>query len=108
MASPTSFPDIWGMLAALIISVVSATISISRRILGGHQFSILWLVSEFLSAILCGYLMYHTYPAVDPVLPDWMTLPVAVAVAAHSGGRIFQEIEAMMLERCSSLIKRHW
>ena len=92
-------PDFWGLVSALIISTVSGFISIARRILQGHPANVLWIISEFLTAILCGYLMYHAYPKIQPSVPEWITLPVAIAVAAHIGGRVFQEIEAQLLRK---------
>lgn len=86
-------PDFWDLLGAIIVSTISGIVSISRRILNGQPASLLWVVSEFLSAILCGYLMYSTYPTIQGDVPKWFTLPVAIAVAAHIGGRVFQEIE---------------
>lgn len=91
-------PDLWELLIALFISVISGTLSIARRVIAGHPASILWILTEFLTAILCGYLMYNTYPLISGSLPEWLTLPVAVAVAAHSGGRIFQELEHTLVK----------
>lgn len=85
--------DLWDLLGALIVSVISGFVSISRRIINGQKASLLWVISEFLSAILCGYLMYSAYPMLKPDMPKWFTLPVAIAVAAHIGGRVFQEAE---------------
>ena len=99
MMFPIIPPDFLEFLAAIIISSVSAFISISRRLLNGHAFSALWVISEFLTAILCGYLMYDSYPTINAMLPEWITLPVAVAISAHSGGRIFQEIEAIFINQ---------
>jgi hypothetical protein len=98
-------PDIWGVLSALIISTISGFISIARRILSGHPANLLWIISEFLTAILCGYLMYHAYPTLQESLPEWVTLPVAIAVAAHVGGRVFQELEATILRKYAELMK---
>lgn len=92
-------PDIWGLVGAFVISTVSGFISISRRVLSGHQATWLWVVSEYLTAILCGCLMYNTFPVIQKFLPEWVTLPVAVAVAAHIGGRVFQEAESVILKR---------
>lgn len=97
--SPPPNSDFWGLVMALVVSTVSAFISISKRILRGHQATWLWVISEYLTAILCGYLTYHAYPAVAAIAPDWFTLPMAVAIAAHSGGRIFQEIEEIILKK---------
>jgi hypothetical protein len=94
--SPNTPPDldIVGALSALVISLVSGFISIARRILAGHAAGLLWITSEFSTAILCGYLMYNGYPSISPSLPAWVTLPIAVAFSAHVGGRIFQELES--------------
>lgn len=101
-------PDGIDLIVTFILSVISGTVSIARRILQGQPTSWLWVVSEFLIAILCGYLMYDAYGTLEPWLPKWVTLPVAVAVAAHSGGRIFQESEETLIkfvERLLGLIK---
>jgi len=87
-------PDFWDLLGALIVSTISGIVSISRRVLNGQQASLLWVVSEFMTAILCGYLMFSTYPYIVDDVPKWFTLPVAIAVAAHIGGRALQEVEA--------------
>lgn len=90
-------PEIWEFITAIVISVVSGAISISRRVIRGRAWTWLFVFSEFLTAILCGYLMYNAYPTVSSYLPAWCTLPVSVAFVAHSGGRIFQEIESVIL-----------
>lgn len=86
-------PNLFELILALIISMISGFISISRRILRGQPATILWVISEFLAAILCGYLMYYTYPTIEHALPGWVNLPIAVATSAHIGGRAFQELE---------------
>jgi len=96
---PMSAQDIAGILTAIAISIVSGAIAITRRIVEGYSSSVLWVISEFLTAILCGYLMYNAYPYLDPSLPDFITLPVAVAFVAHSGGRIFQEVESALIKQ---------
>lgn len=85
--------DYWSLLGALIISTVSGVISITQRIALGHRATLIWVISEFLAAILCGYLMYNAYPTLQEDLPKWATLPVLVALAAHVGGRSFQMME---------------
>lgn len=92
-------PDVTGILTALLISLISGFISIAQRIVRGRDANILWVTSEFLSAILCGYLMYDAYPAASQHLPDWVSLPIAVAIAAHMGGRTFQGIEVAVTDR---------
>lgn len=96
---PLNTQDIAGILTAVAISIISGVVSITRRIASGYSGSLLWVISEFLTAILCGYLMYNAYPFLDPVLPDFITLPVAVAFVAHSGGRIFQEVESSIIKQ---------
>lgn len=89
--------DILTVTVVLVISLVSGFISIAQRIARGQVISKLWIVSEFMAAILCGYLMYDVYPNVS--FPSWMTMPVMVALAAHTGGRCFQEIEQYLYQR---------
>lgn len=96
-------PDMFGLLTAFIISLVSGFISIAQRIARGREASLLWVTSEFFSAILCGYLMYDAYPIATNYLPDWVSQPVATAVAAHMGGRMFQGMEAAVTARYKSL-----
>jgi hypothetical protein len=93
----TQPPELWELITAILISIVSGAIAISQRVLKGHKWTKLFIFSEFLTAILCGYLMYTAYPTIHPYLPNWCTLPVSVAFVAHSGGRIFQELESIIL-----------
>jgi len=99
-------PSFWDLLGAFLVSVISGFISISRRVISGHQASILWVISEFLTAILCGYLMFTAYPQIQADVPKWFTLPIAVAFAAHVGGKVFQEIENAVLRKYLKLFDR--
>lgn len=92
-------PDLIGLMGALVISVISGTISITQRIVRGREASILWVTSEYLSAALAGYLMYTVYPSLADDLPKWANLPVMVAVVAHFGGRTFQGLESFLIQR---------
>lgn len=91
--------DLWSLLGALIISTVSGAISITQRIVLGQRATFIWVVSEFLAAILCGYLMFDLYPKIQESLPQWATLPVLVALAAHIGGRSFQMAEKAIYKK---------
>lgn len=95
----SNIPDIWSIVGAFIISTISACISIGRRIIQGHPASLLWVITEFLAAILSGYLMWEAYPYLHPDLPEWLTMPMAIAVAAHVGGRLFQGVEEFIITR---------
>jgi hypothetical protein len=101
---PTNF-DIWKLLGTFAVTVVSATVSILSRIVSGHKATCLWVITEYLTAILFAYLVYHAYPTLAPLLPEWVTLPVLVAIAAHSGGKFFKALESAFLERITTLIK---
>ena len=105
MSAENGSYDFWSMLGALIISTVSGIISITQRIVLGQRATLIWAISEFLAAILCGYLMYDAYPAIEADLPKWATLPVLVALAAHVGGRSFQMIEKALAHRYQFLPK---
>jgi hypothetical protein len=97
-------PDLWGLVGALIISTISGFISIAQRVVRGHKVSVLWVISEFLAAILAGYIMFDTYPILEPQLPAWATLPMLVALAAHIGGRSFQGLEKIMQKRLAGIL----
>ncbi|MCM2973775.1 phage holin family protein [Larsenimonas suaedae] len=99
-------PDFQGMLGAFIISVVSGVVSIMQRIVRGHDANVLWIISEFLAAVLCGYLMYDSYFSIAKHLPGWMTLPVAIALSAHIGGRSLQALETMLYRKYGLLKAR--
>lgn len=98
-------PDLLDIVGALIVSIISGFISIARRITSGHPASPLWVISEFMTAILCGYLMYGAYPHIVHLVPNWFTLPIAVAFSAHVGGKIFQEMETEILRKFAALHK---
>ena len=98
--------DYWSLLGALIISTVSGVISIAQRIVLGQRATLIWIISEFLAAILCGYLMYDIYPKIAADLPKWATLPVLVALAAHVGGRSFQMFERAIYRHYKFIEKR--
>lgn len=98
--------DYWSLLGALIISTVSGIVSITQRIILGQRATLIWVISEFLAAILCGYLMYDIYPKIAADLPKWATLPVLVALAAHVGGRSFKMFESEIYRRYKFIEKR--
>ena len=78
---------------AMVISAISATISITQRMLRGYPTSALWLFSESMSAILAGFLAWDIYPHVADSLPIWVSQPLVIAASAHFGGRLFQTLE---------------
>lgn len=83
--------DYLDVFIALLVSIISSFVSITQKILSGTEASILWIVSEFTASILTGMIMYDAYPKLG--LPEWITLPLAVAVSAHLGGRLIQYFE---------------
>lgn len=85
--------DIWSIVGAFLVSTISAIISILHKILRGQKFSILWLVSQYLTAIFCSYLAYDSYPILKNSLPEWVTLPMVLAIAAYTGGIALQALE---------------
>lgn len=94
-------PDVWGMLGAILIAILSGFISVANRIVKGHPFSLLWFAVEMLGAILAGYLMWDMYPAIKAELPNWATMPILVSLAAHTGGKCFQLLEKVTTKRFS-------
>lgn len=97
-------PDLLNLVGALTISVISSIAAITRRLAKGEEYNIFWVTSEFLTAVLSGYLMYSAYPAIQPSVPEWFTLPVAVAFTAHLGGKIFQEVETQLLAKTRKIL----
>lgn len=91
--------ELAGLISALVISIVSGVISITQRILRGYPASILWVLSEFMAAMLCGYLVWDIYPIIGGTLPDWLSMPILVALAAHIGGRGFQTLEGFLYKK---------
>ena len=91
--------ELAGLLSALAISIVSGIISITQRILRGYPASVLWVLSEFMAAMLCGYLVWDIYPAISGTLPDWLSMPILVALSAHVGGRGFQTLEGFIYKK---------
>ncbi len=85
--------NVASLLGAIVISAISAAISIAQRMLRGYPSSALWLFSESMSAILAGYLVWDLYPLIKDSLPTWASQPLLIATAAHFGGRLFQTIE---------------
>lgn len=85
--------NVASLLGAIVISAISAAISIAQRMLRGYPSSALWLFSESMSAILAGFLVWDLYPLIKDSLPAWASQPLLIATAAHFGGRLFQTIE---------------
>lgn len=100
---PQNSPEVLTFVTALAISVVSGSISILNRIVKGHNGGALWVISEFLAAILCGYLAWDAYPQVRPYLPDWVSLPIFIAASAHTSGRLIQTISNLLTDFVSGV-----
>ena len=94
------------LLTVVLISLVSGFISIARRIRKGFVATGMWVVSEFMAAVLCGYLMYDLYPTVEPFLGKYLSMPITVAFAAHVGGRVLQETEDRVMERVNKILSK--
>lgn len=99
-------PDIVSLVAAAIISAISGFISIANRIAKGMAWSSLLIEAEFSAAILCGGLMYDTYPEIAHEMPSWCTRWVATALAAHFGGRVLQFAEKSIIEKISKAVSK--
>lgn len=91
--------DLFSILGVFLISFISGFISVAQRIARGHATSVLWVVSELLSAVLCGYIMYDAYPNLSKYLPEWCSMLMMICLAAHVGGRGFQELEKHLYSR---------
>lgn len=103
---PEKYLEIAQLLGALLISIISVTASITRRMAKGETYSVVKVISELLTALLAGYLMYSAYPSISDAAPSWFTLPIAVSLAAHVGGRLFQELEDEFMIRLKAKLKQ--
>lgn len=94
-------PEVWGLVGALIISLLSGFIAIANRLAGGQKFSLLWLAAQLAGAVLTGYLVYDAYPIlnVQPWWPSWITMPISVALAGHFGGKAFSLAESLLYKK---------
>lgn len=94
-------PDLWGLVGALVISLLSGFIAIANRLAGGQKFSFLWLAAQVVGAMLAGYLVYDAYPVLSVTAwwPDWITMPISVALAGHFGGKLFSLVEKVLNKR---------
>lgn len=86
----------WDLFGVLIISAMSGFISVGRRLMRKGDPSVMWVLVEFCSAVLAGYLASGAYPDLKDSLPRGVTLPIFVAVCAHLGGRLFQLAESLL------------
>lgn len=91
-------PDLWGLVGALVISLLSGFIAIANRLAGGQKFSLLWLAAQVAGAVLAGYLVYDAYPLLiaQTWWPSWLTMPISVALAGHFGGKAFALAEKLL------------
>lgn len=91
--------DYFALLGALLISSISGLISIGRQVLNQQKVSKLWIVTEYASALLVGYLAYDLYPVIKGSLYTWITEPIFVVTAAHVGSRMFHYLEDILRAR---------
>lgn len=87
---PNNNPDFLTLLLAFLVSVASGVVGILNKITEGRPFQIIWVVGEFIAAMLCGYLAYDSYPLVKQHTPEWVTMPVLVAACSYTGGKLLQ------------------
>ena len=91
-----------------IIVLITAMMSVARQILKGRTSAFLWIIMEFLTAILLGFLAFDLYPILCELhyWPEFASLNVTVCLAAHSGGRLFQEFEDGIRKRYFRVFSR--
>lgn len=92
-------PDLFTLLMMLALSAVSGIVSITQRVANGHAWSIAWVVSEFLAAILAGYLASEAYPYLKDYLPEFVRMSSFVSICAYSGGRMMQVAEQLLYSK---------
>lgn len=92
-------PDMWTLLTILALSAVSGIVSITQRVANGRAASVAWVTSEFLAAMLAGYLAAETYPYVKHLLPEFVRFSTFVSICAYSGGRLMQAAEQALYSK---------
>lgn len=89
---PNNNPDILTLITMLLVSIASGVVSILNKIAQGRAYDVVWVTSEFIAAILCGYLAYDTYAKIASDLPAWMGLPMFVSASAFVGGKLLRTL----------------
>ena len=92
-------PNIWGVVGAVVMSLLSGFISVANSMAGGQKFSFLWASAQLTGAVLAGWLVWDMYPVVADSLPAWLTQPIMTALAAHYGGKLFSIAEKVLGKR---------
>ena len=92
-------PNIWGFVGAVVISLISGFISVANALAGGQKFSLIWAAAQLSAAVLAGWLVWDMYPTVEDSIPAWLTQPIATALAAHYGGKLFSLAEKVLGKR---------
>lgn len=89
-------PDLFTLVTMLLLSAVSGVVSITQRIASGRPATVIWVISEFLAAILAGYLATETYPYLHDYLPEFVRMSTFVSICAYSGGSLMRFAETTL------------
>lgn len=92
-------PNIWGVLTAVLLSLISGFIAVANALANGQKFSIMWLTAKLAGAVLAGWLVWDMYPWIADSVPAWFTQPIATSIAAHYGGQLFSLVEKVLGRR---------
>ena len=96
----TSDPNVWSVITAILVTLISGLLAIAHRLTDGQQkFSWLWFLTQMGGAVLAGYLMWDLYPLVKEQLPVWCTQPIMISLSAHYGGKFFSLAEFFFKKR---------
>lgn len=95
---PNNNYDTLTLLLVLLISVASGVVGILNKITHGRPYKVAWVASEFIAAILCGFLAYDSYPLLTPHLPSWVGMPLFITVCSYTGGKMLRISEAILTE----------
>lgn len=94
-------PDMLSFMVAILMSCVTAFISIVKKVIGKRKpVSKLWLTNETAMCILAFMLALEMYPHISVVLPAFITKPVFLAICVHMSSRLI----IMLEERASRAI----
>lgn len=87
-------PDIMSFMVAILMSCVTAFISIAKKLIGKRKpVSKLWLSHEIAMCLMAFLVAMEMFPHIASVLPAFITKPVFVAICVHMSSRLIIMLE---------------
>lgn len=87
-------PDVMSFMVAVLMSCVTAFISIAKKITRKRKpYSKLWLSNEIAMCALAFMFAIEMHPHIAVLLPAWITKPVFVALCVHMSSKLIIILE---------------